>query len=68
MWENMADGTRHFRHGDEAPELAARAALACGRFQRDDEEECFFDEPVTCYNCRWRRWTADSFTCLRRDG
>jgi len=66
LWSDEKQG-RTFLPGRNAPELAEQAALICSLFRRDDEEECFAEEPVTCYNCRYRRWTADSFTCMRSD-
>ena len=44
---------------------AVKAAGNCSGFRADVEEETVADEPVSCYNCRFRRWTADSFTCQR---
>lgn len=51
-----------FRFGRRAPE-AARAAV-CGGYRRDDEDETV-DDTISCYNCRYRRWTVESFTCMR---
>jgi hypothetical protein len=44
---------------------AAKAAGNCPSFRSDVEEELVVDEPVSCYNCRYRRWTAESFACLK---
>ncbi|MBE5781417.1 MAG: hypothetical protein E7328_06330 [Clostridiales bacterium] len=55
-----------FRFGQEDDAAAEQAALLCGGFIKDYEEECFAEEEVTCYNCRYRRWTADSFECMKR--
>ena len=66
MWETGKRG-RRFLPGRDAPREAELAALECGRFSRDCEEECFAYEPVTCYNCRYRRWTSDSFECMRAE-
>ena len=60
-FERTAEGAT-FRFGRRDPE-AARAAI-CGTYRRDDEDETV-DETVSCYNCRYRRWTAQSFTCMR---
>ena len=54
---------RLFAGGQEDWDGAARAASGCGEFCPDVEEEMVADEPVSCYNCRLRRWTAGSFTC-----
>jgi hypothetical protein len=56
---------RRFLHGTDAPLAAQQAALECGHFSRDYEEECFALEAVSCYNCRYRRWTSDSFECMK---
>jgi hypothetical protein len=63
---NMDQGRKSFRHGKDTPRLAADAAKRCGAFCPDDEEEWEADEDVSCYNCRFRRWTADSFDCMRK--
>ena len=39
-------------------------AVDCPWFQADDEDEWVSDDPVSCYNCRYRRWTAESFECV----
>jgi hypothetical protein len=33
-------------------------------FIPDVEEELIADDPRSCYNCRYRRWQADSVVCL----
>jgi len=42
---------------------AAHIAAACGSFFPDEEDEQVADELRSCYNCRYRRWTATSFSC-----
>lgn len=38
---------------------------ACGKFQQDnDMEECYDDTENACYNCLFRRWTADGYRCV----
>lgn len=64
LWEAGKRG-RRFRPSQDAPREAEQAAKACRCFARDDEEECFASEAVTCYNCRYRRWTSDSFECMK---
>jgi len=56
-------GEKTFRYGQETPIKAAECARNCPHFSPDDEDECTADEPVSCYNCRWRRWSASAFTC-----
>ncbi len=52
-----------FKGGKAAWADAAEIALDCIFFTADDEDEQVADELVSCYNCRYRRWTAESFTC-----
>jgi hypothetical protein len=63
MWIVTEKGLRLFRHGREAYGAAAQAAQACPVFREDVEDEWVTDEARSCYNCRYRRWTADSFQC-----
>ena len=38
---------------------------ACDDFQQDNDiEECYDDTEKACFNCLYRRWTADGFTCV----
>ncbi|MBN9474220.1 MAG: hypothetical protein ABS43_28360 [Bordetella sp. SCN 67-23] len=46
------------------PARAAALAARCASFAPDDEDEWAADEARSCFNCRWRRWTPDSFRCL----
>ncbi len=59
-------GTGEFIGGKDDRPGAAGVAGNCRYFRTDVEEELVADEPVSCYNCRYRRWTADSFTCLKQ--
>ncbi len=59
------NGRKLFLHGDCETELAKEAALSCGAFVRDCDEECFYEDEVSCYNCRYRRWRQDGFECMR---
>ena len=61
-------GEREFPGGKEDWAGAARIAAACASFRPDVEEEQVADEADSCYNCRYRRWTAASFTCSATDG
>jgi len=40
-------------------------AVFCLEFVLDDEDELVSDEERTCLNCRYRRWTVDSFECMK---
>jgi hypothetical protein len=54
-----------FLHGKESPQKAGDAAEECSFFQEDDEDEQVSDIFPSCYNCRYRRWTAESFICKK---
>ncbi|MEI6205727.1 MAG: hypothetical protein WCP20_02980 [Desulfuromonadales bacterium] len=45
---------------------AARIAASCETFHPDEEDEQVADELLSCYNCRYRRWTAASFDCSKK--
>lgn len=62
MWRTDQAGAREFTLGKESWAAAARAARDCPRFAADVDEEMVDDER-SCYNCRYRRWSAASFTC-----
>ena len=65
MWIVIEEGRKLFRHGREDYSAAALAAHNCPAFGEDAEEEWVTDELRSCYNCRFRRWTAESFFCQR---
>lgn len=65
MWDKT-DGKKIFIYGQDDNINACKAARECGNFKQDYEEECFADEEICCYNCRYRRWTADSFECMKK--
>lgn len=58
-------GQREFEGGREDFARAANIACSCPEFAPDDEDEWAADQERSCYNCRARRWTPDSFICLR---
>jgi hypothetical protein len=62
-WRSDRDGAPEFVPGRESWDAAAAAALQCPGFVPDVEEEQVADEARSCYNCRYRRWSATSFTC-----
>ncbi len=57
-----------FKFGRENYEKAKESANSCKNFYLDADE----DELVTsskfnsCYNCLFRRWTKESFHCLKK--
>ena len=40
-------------------------ALACSQFKQDVEEEWVAEELISCYNCRYRRWTQTGIQCMK---
>jgi len=65
MWKISDKGEREFTGGKEDWTVVAHIAENCPSFKPDDEDEMVADEAVSCYNCRYRRWTRKSFTCLK---
>jgi hypothetical protein len=65
LWEKTPSGKKRFRHGKENHRLAGQAARQCPSFIPDDDDERVSDEALSCYNCRYRRWTPDSFECMK---
>jgi hypothetical protein len=63
------DGTKYFL-GDETRnedfEAAALIADCCPFYLDDQEEEIYIEGLRTCYNCRYRRWAQNSFSCYHR--
>lgn len=45
---------------------AAKRASSCEHFKEDAEDECIADDAVSCYNCRYRRWVADDYICMKK--
>jgi hypothetical protein len=66
MWLNDEKIGKVFAGGKDDRLGAVKAAGNCASFRSDVEEELVVDDPVSCYNCRYRRWTAESFACLKR--
>ena len=56
-------GEKEFQGGKDDFSNAARMAAGCPTFTPDVEEEWVADASRSCFNCRYRRWTADSFVC-----
>jgi len=65
VWRKTPQGQQEFIGGLENWQLAAETAFECSNFIPDDEDEQISDEPRSCYNCRYRRWTVESFVCLK---
>ena len=64
VWEQTLSRRKRFKHGQDSYGLAAETAGQCGAFVNDDEDEVVCDDDRSCYNCRYRRWTVDSFECM----
>ncbi|SMD07191.1 hypothetical protein [Sporomusa malonica] len=63
MWRINEKGEKEFSAGKKEWTGAAAAAESCLAFHSDVEEEAVADEIISCYNCRFRRWTRSSFIC-----
>lgn len=63
MWELKSNSFYTFLGGKDADIKVAQIAQKCPSFTPDDEDEQVSDEPISCYNCLYRRWTKDSFEC-----
>ncbi len=65
LWRVCEQGRYQYTGGKESWEEVTRIAAGCDDFLLDDEDELISDEDRSCYNCRFRRWTRDSFICMR---
>jgi len=45
--------------------LGHATASECLHFRQDVEEEWVAEELISCYNCRYRRWTQTGIQCLK---
>jgi len=66
VWQINEKNEKEFLGGKTAWDMAAEIAEACAAFSLDVEEELIAEEEVSCYNCRYRRWTAETFVCLKK--
>jgi len=64
VWITDESGDKLFSGGRESWLAAAKVAGNCKNFFADDDDEQCAEELLSCYNCRYRRWTPESFTCL----
>jgi len=65
VWEKDSAGKRSFKYGKQNFRFAAETALECMAFTGDDDDERITDDNRSCYDCRYRRWTVDSFQCMK---
>jgi hypothetical protein len=68
VWKILENGCQEYLGGQTDWAGAANEALQCVSFREDVEEECVADEVRSCYNCRYRRWTEDTFLCVHSSG
>lgn len=50
---------------DRDVEQAALIAAACAAYRADDDDEDPLGGAVNCFGCRFRRWAADGFACMK---
>ena len=65
FWEKTPAGKKCFRFGQNSFRFAAEAARRCAGFTDDEDDETITYDNRSCYNCRYRRWTTDSFECMK---
>ncbi|MCH4888583.1 hypothetical protein EZV73_13405 [Acidaminobacter sp. JC074] len=62
---DLKDKKKLFLYGKENYKESRIAASGCQNFSEDDEDEQVDTVLMSCYNCRYRRWTSVSFQCMR---
>lgn len=50
---------------EEVFRMTVSMAENCSAFQNDVEEEIVYEGRTTCYNCRYRRWGSNGFSCYQ---
>jgi hypothetical protein len=65
--EQHPDGIRFVGSVDLDGDVAeaARLAIGCESYSRDDEDEDPLDGAPNCFGCRYRRWLPDGFACMK---
>lgn len=63
MWLINEEEEKEFQGGKNNWIETVKEAKNCSFFKFDVEDEVIEDEIVSCYNCKFRRWTVKSFTC-----
>lgn len=58
---------QQIRSFDDQLKTGEQQAKNCTFFIADVEEEIITDDEISCYNCRFRRWTANSFACCKQE-
>jgi hypothetical protein len=64
MWR-ITQNKKTFLGGKGNPAKARAAAEACPDFREDSAFERDDEAAVSCYSCRYRRWTTESFDCMK---
>lgn len=66
IWLINEKGQFYFCGGKQDRAQAKKVANECYEFALDDEDEQMAEDEISCYNCRYRRWTKQSFICMKR--
>lgn len=64
----IQNGVKQFYGNEDLPNVlntTISMATNCGEFQMDVEDEIIYENLTTCYNCRYRRWNANGFSCFK---
>ena len=64
----LHNGVKLFSGNADIPEVfdtTVSMAKNCPAFQMDVEDEIVYELQTTCYNCRYRRWNAEGFSCYK---
>lgn len=46
-------------------EAASGISTRCPSYRIDEEDEDYLEGARSCFNCRYRRWIAGGFSCVR---
>lgn len=65
IWIIDEKGQWQYSGGKKDWAQAAEIAAGCPCFAPDHEDEQTAEEEISCYNCRFRRWTASTFICMK---
>lgn len=58
-------GNIYFTEGKDNQVVSRQVAENCNDFVKDVEEEMVDEVDLSCYNCLFRRWTRDTFMCMK---
>lgn len=67
MFELRKGGKKYFKYGKESFDKAVEQASSCKDFELDKDENELVTSTIknSCYNCTFRRWTQESFCCMK---